>query len=64
MREIYRLDAEKPQGQGRATKDSDVFSLGDQRNDRTLNRNTRGRRRELLNNWKSGTESRTEQLEI
>lgn len=49
------LDVEGSQVQGKS-ESSDVFSLGDQRNSRTLNRNTRGKRRTLTNNWKSSME--------
>lgn len=56
MREIYGIGCRGVSGSRQVTESSDVFSLGDQRNSRTLNRNTRGKRRALTNNWKSSME--------
>lgn len=49
------LDTEGSQAQGESLS-SDIFSLDDQRNSRTLNRNRRGKRRAVTNDWKSSME--------
>lgn len=56
MREICGTGYRRILGPRRVTESSDIFSLDDQRNSKTLNRNTRGKRRAVTNDWKSSTE--------
>lgn len=56
MREICGIGYRRISGPRRVTESSDIFSLDDQRNSRTLNRNPRGKRRTVTNDWKSSME--------
>lgn len=55
LKEQMGLDIEGSQVQGESLR-ALTFSVYDQRNSRTLNRNTRGKRRAVTNDWKSSTE--------